>query len=61
VRGGEEQGLDRARAIQRASVELGIDPAKVRWCVETVFGAPAARLSPSVTRRRAKWAIAAAL
>ena len=61
VRAGEAQGLDREQAIRHISVETGIDPEKVRWCVETVFGAPAVRLSPSLRRRRGAWAIAAAL
>jgi hypothetical protein len=61
VRGGEAQGLDRAQAIRRTSVETGIDPGKVRWCVETVIGAAPVRLSPALSRRRGAWAIAAAL
>jgi hypothetical protein len=61
VRAGEAQGLDREKAIRQISVEIGIDPEKVRWCVEIVFGAPAARLSPSLRRRQGAWAIAAAL
>jgi hypothetical protein len=61
VRTGEAQGLDREQAIRRTSVETGIDPEKVRWCVETVFGASPVRLSPSLRRRRPAWAIAAAL
>jgi hypothetical protein len=60
VRAGEAQGLDREQAIRRISVETGIDPEKVRWCVETVFGAPAVCLSPSLRRRPGAWAIAAA-
>lgn len=61
VRASELQGLDREQAIQRTSVETGIDPEKVRWCVETVFGAPPVHLSPSLRRRRGACAIAAAL
>ena len=61
VRAGEAQGLDREQTIRHISVETGIDPEKVRWCVETVFGAPAVHLSPSLRRRRGAWAIAAAL
>ena len=61
VRGGEAQGLDREQAIRRTSVETGIDPEKVRWCVETVFGARPVGLSPSRRRRRGAFAIAAAL
>jgi hypothetical protein len=61
VREGEAQGLDREQAIRHISVETGIDPAKVRWCAETVFGAPAVPLSASLRRRRGAWAIAAAL
>jgi hypothetical protein len=61
VRGGEAQGLDREQAIRRTSVETGIDPGKVRWCVETVFRAAPVRLSPALRRRRGAWAIAAAL
>ena len=61
VRAGEAQGLYREQAIRQISVETGIDPEKVRWCVETVFGAPGVRLSVSLRRRRGAWAIAAAL
>lgn len=55
VRAGEAQGLDREQAIRRISIETGIDPEKVRWSVETVFGAPAVRLhdhrhSPNTAR-----------
>ena len=57
----EAQGLDREQAIRHTGVETGIDPEKVRWCVETVFGAPPVRLSPPLRRRRGAWAIAAAL
>jgi hypothetical protein len=58
VRAGEALGLDREQAIRRTSDETGIDPEKVRWCVETVFGTPPIPLSP---RGRRAWAIAAAL
>jgi hypothetical protein len=61
VHAGEALGLDREQAIRHVSVETGIDPEKVRWCVETVFGAPAVRLSASLRRRRGALAIAAAL
>ena len=61
VRAGEAQGLDREQAIRHISVETGIDPEKVRWCVETVLGAPAVRLAAPLRRRRRAWAIAAAL
>jgi hypothetical protein len=61
VRGGEAQGFDREQAIRRISVETGLDPEKVRWCVETVFGAAPVRLSPARRRRRTALAIAAAL
>jgi hypothetical protein len=61
VRGAESQGFDREHAIRRTSVETGIDPEKVRWCVETVFGAAPVRLSPALRRRRGALAIAAAL
>jgi hypothetical protein len=61
VHAGEGQGLDREQAIRRTSVETGIDPEKVRWCAETVFGRPPVRLSPSRRRRRGAGAIAAAL
>jgi hypothetical protein len=57
----EALGLDREQAIRRTSVETGVDPEKVRWCVETVFGAPPVSLSPSLRGRRRAWAIAAAL
>ena len=35
VRRLESQGLDRDHAIQRAAVELGLEPRKVRWSAET--------------------------
>jgi hypothetical protein len=60
VRSSEAQGLDREQAIRRTSVETGIDPEKVRWCVEAVCGAPPVRLSPPVRRRPGALAIAAA-
>ena len=61
VRGSEAQGFDREHAILRTSIDTGIDPEKVRWCVETVFGASPVRLSPASRRRRSVLAIAAAL
>jgi hypothetical protein len=61
VRRGEAQGFDREQAIRRISIETGLDPEKVRWCVETVFGGPPVRLSPALRRRRGALAIAAAL
>jgi hypothetical protein len=61
VSAGERQGLDREQAIRHASAETGIDPEKVRWCVETVVGAAPVALSRSPRPRRAVWAIAAAL
>jgi hypothetical protein len=61
VRRGEDLGLDREEAIRLTSAETGIDPEKVRWCVETVFGVSPVRLSSSVRRRRGALAIAAAL
>ena len=61
VRGSEAQGFDRERAILRTSIDTGIDPEKVRWSVETVFGASPVRLSPALRRRRSALAIAAAL
>ena len=61
VREAEAQGLNRGHAIRRISVETGIDPEKVRWSVETVFGASPVRLSPAPRRRRGTIAIAAAL
>ena len=60
VRRGEAEGLDREQAIRRTSAKTGIDPEKVRWCVETVVGASPVRLAPSL-RRRGALAIAAAL
>jgi hypothetical protein len=57
----EALGLDREQAIRRTSVETGVDPEKVRWCVDTVFGALPVSLSPALRRRRRAWAIAAAL
>ena len=56
----EARGLDREQAIRHISVATGIDPEKVRWCVEVTFGAPPVRLSPSTRRRRGACAIAAA-
>jgi hypothetical protein len=61
VRRGEAQGLDREQAIRRTAVETGIDPEKVRWCIEPVFRAAPVRLSPSLRRRRGALAIAAVL
>jgi hypothetical protein len=61
VRRLEALGLDRDRAIGRAAVETGIDPQKVRWCVETARPEPTVRFSPSSRRRWATVAIAAAL
>jgi hypothetical protein len=61
VRCGEVQGLDREAAIRLTAVDTGIDPDKVRWCAETVFGASPVCLSPSVRKRRVALAIAAAL
>ena len=52
VRGSEAQGFDREQAILRTSIDTGIDPEKVRWCVETIFGASPARLSPALRPRR---------
>jgi hypothetical protein len=61
VRGDEAQGFDREQAIRRISIETGLDPEKVRWCVEAVFGAAPVHLSPAPRRRRGALAIAAAL
>jgi hypothetical protein len=61
VRGSEAQGFDREQAILRTSIDTGIDPDKVRWCVGTVCGASPVRLSPALRRRRTALAIAAAL
>ncbi len=61
VRRGEADGLNRQQAIRRAALELGMDPAKVCWCAETVLGAAPVRLSSSQRRRRGALAIAAAL
>ena len=61
VREGEAQGFNGEQAIGRTSVETGIDPEKVRWSVETVFGASPVRLLPAPRRRRCVMAIAAAL
>ncbi len=47
VRRLEAQGLDRDQAIRRAAVETGLEPHKVRWCVEPsrpVLAAEGARL-----------------
>jgi hypothetical protein len=61
VRGREAQGFDREQAIRRISIETGLEPEKVRWCVETVLGAAPVRVAPALRRRRGAWAIAAAL
>jgi len=61
VRGSEAQGFDREQAILRTSIDTGLDPEKVHWCVETVFGASPLRLSPAPRPRRSVLAIAAAL
>jgi hypothetical protein len=61
VRGGEAQGFGRDRAIRRISIETGLDPEKVRWCVESVFGAAPVPVSPALRRRRGALAIAAVL
>jgi hypothetical protein len=61
VRRGEAEGLDRDQAIRRTAAETGIDPDKVRWCIDTVVGASPVRLSPAPRRRRGALAIAAAL
>jgi hypothetical protein len=47
----EVQGLDRELAIQRAAVEFGIEPNKVRWCAETTFHDSVVRVPPSRRRR----------
>jgi hypothetical protein len=61
VRRGEAVGVDHEEAIRLTSAETGIDPEKVRWCVETVVRDTPVRLSSSVGRRRRALAIAAAL
>jgi len=57
----EAQGSDREQAIRRTSVETGIQPEKVRWCVETEFGPSPSCVRPALRRRRGALAIAAAL
>jgi hypothetical protein len=57
----ETRGLDRGQAIRCAAVETGIEPEKVRWCVETAFPDSAIRRLPSSRRRRGALAMAAAL
>jgi hypothetical protein len=57
----EALGLDRDQAIQRAAVETGIAPEKVRWCVETAFPDSTVLRSPRSRRRRAALAMAATL
>jgi hypothetical protein len=47
----EAQGLNRDLAIQRAAVQFGIEPHKVRWCAETAFRDSTSRVSPSSRRR----------
>jgi hypothetical protein len=61
VRRREAQGVDREEAIRVTSAETGIDPEKVRWCVETVVRDSPVRLSPLARRGRRALAIAAAL
>jgi hypothetical protein len=61
VRCYEAQGFDREQAVQRTSVEMGIDPDKVRWCAQKAFPDAPAQLSPSGMRRRRALAIAAVL
>jgi hypothetical protein len=61
VREAEAQGFDREQAIQRTSIGTGIGSEKVRWCVETVFGASPVPVSHALRRRRGALAIAAAL
>jgi hypothetical protein len=61
VRRGEAQGLDREQAIRRTSVETGVEPEKVRWCIEAISGAPPVRALPVRRQHRATLAIAAAL
>jgi hypothetical protein len=56
----EAQGLGRDQAIRRAAVETGIDPERVRWCVETAFPVSTVCRSPSSRRRRGVLAVAAA-
>jgi hypothetical protein len=60
VRRGEAVGVDHEEAIRLTSAETGIDPEKVRWCVETAFPGSTVRPSPSRTRRRVALAMAAA-
>src|SRR5262245_45317768 len=60
VRRLEAQGLDREAAIRLTAVETGVDPDKVRWCVEHLFGASPVHVSPPLRRCRAALAIAAA-
>ena len=57
----ETQGLDREQAVRLAAAETGIDPQKVRWCVETVFPRATVRCAPASRRRRAALALAAAI
>ena len=57
----EAQGLDRDHVIWRAAVETGIEPEKVRWCVETAVPNSTVGRSPLSRRRRGVLAMAAAL
>jgi hypothetical protein len=43
VRRHEEMGLDRNQAIRRTAADYGMEPHKVRWCVETDVGGASAR------------------
>ena len=61
ARGLENQGLDRGQAVRHAAAETGIDPQKVRWCLETVFPHSAVRRAPASRRRRGALAMAAAI
>jgi hypothetical protein len=61
VRRYEAQGLDPELAIRRTSIELSIDPDKVRWCAQrALHRSPPSRSAPGTWRSRAL-AIAAAL
>jgi len=59
VRRLEAQGLDSDGAIRLTALETGVDPRKVRWCVESASPDATVRVLPS-TRRRGLLGLAAA-
>jgi hypothetical protein len=60
VRRLEAKGLDPGQAIALTADQTGIDPEKVRWCVDIASAQPALR-PRWATQRRRLLAVAAAL